>query len=50
MKIGILGSVGTYSEKTAKRWCPDAKLKYLRILKEVVIAVEMKKVEARDGS
>jgi prephenate dehydratase len=46
MIIGVLGPEGTYSEKAAKNWCPDAELKYFGDFEEVLIAVEAKAVEA----
>lgn len=45
MRIGVLGPVGTYSEKAAKLWCPEAELKYFGDFEDVLKAVEAKDVE-----
>lgn len=46
MKIGVLGPEGSYSEKAAKRWEPQAELKYFGDFEEVLSAVEAAEVEA----
>ncbi len=46
MKIGVLGPEGTYSENAAKRWNPDAELKYFGDFEEVLVAVESKDIDA----
>jgi prephenate dehydratase len=40
MKIGVLGPEGSYSEKAAKLWRPEADLKYFGDFEEVLVAVE----------
>jgi len=38
--IGVLGPEGTFSEKAAKRYSPEASLRYYRDFEEVIAAVE----------
>jgi prephenate dehydratase len=38
--IGVLGPEGTFSEKAAKRYSPEARLRYFRDFEEVIAAVE----------
>lgn len=39
MKLGVLGPEGTYSEKAARRWRPDAEMVYLADFEAVLTAV-----------
>jgi prephenate dehydratase len=43
--IGVLGPQGTFSEKAAKRYSPEAHLRYFRDFEEVIAAVEGSEVD-----
>ena len=46
MKIGVLGPEGTYSEKAARRWRPDAEMVYFPDFEAVLTAVADMTVDA----
>lgn len=46
MRIGVLGPEGTYSEKAARVWMPEAALVYFRDFEEILKAVESGDLEA----
>lgn len=46
MLIGVLGPEGSYSERAARKWCPQAELKYYGDFEDVLIAVESGETEA----
>lgn len=43
--IGVLGPEGTFSEKAARKYSPDAGLRYFRDFEEVIAAVERGEVD-----
>ena len=44
--ISVLGPEGTYSERAARRWCPEAELRYYRDFEEVLLSVEAGETDA----
>lgn len=44
--IGVLGPEGSYSEKAARRWSPEAELIYYGDFEEVLLAVEAGAIDA----
>ncbi|HWQ20255.1 MAG TPA: prephenate dehydratase domain-containing protein, partial [Methanotrichaceae archaeon] len=46
LKLGVLGPEGTYSEKAARRWRPDAEMVYLPDFEAVLTAVADGSVDA----